>query len=101
MHYLLFYDYTPDYLQRRAEFRDQHLKLAWEGVHQGRVLLGGVLADPVDGAVILFQADSAEEVERFVRQDPYVKGGLVKSWRIRPWSTVVGEAATTPVKPEP
>lgn len=31
MHYLLFYDYAPDYLERRAQFREEHLALAWDG----------------------------------------------------------------------
>jgi len=30
MHYLLFYDVTPDYVARRAAFRDEHLVLAWQ-----------------------------------------------------------------------
>jgi uncharacterized protein len=29
MHYLLFYEFVSDYVDRRAEFRARHLKLAW------------------------------------------------------------------------
>ena len=29
MHYLLMYDVGRDYVERRAEFRNEHLKLAW------------------------------------------------------------------------
>ena len=32
MHYLLFYELADDYLKRRPEYRDEHLKLAWEAV---------------------------------------------------------------------
>jgi hypothetical protein len=39
-------------------------------------------------------------IEGFIAQDPYVQNGLVKSWRIRPWNTVVGELAANPVRPE-
>jgi hypothetical protein len=39
-------------------------------------------------------------IEQFVANDPYVKNGLVTRWRIRPWTTVVGENAATPVRPE-
>jgi len=27
----------------------------------------------------------------FAKADPYVKNGLVKSWRVRKWATVIGE----------
>lgn len=99
MHYLLFYDVSDDYLARRAEFRGEHLKLAWDAHERGELVLGGALADPVDGAILLFKGDSAEVAERFVAADPYVKNGLVKSWRVRPWTTVVGAEASVPVRP--
>jgi len=100
MHYLLFYDVSDDYSERRAEFRADHLALAWQAQARGELILGGALADPVDCAVLLFKGESAEVVKRFVAADPYVKGGLVKSWRVRPWTTVVGEDATSPVRPD-
>lgn len=99
MHYLLFYEVSPDYLARRAEFRDEHLRLAWQAQERGELVLGGALADPVDGAVLLFKGASAEVAERFARQDPYVQNGLVQSWRVRPWTTVVGADASSPVRP--
>src|SRR5215468_4790186 len=98
MHYLLMYDVSPEYLERRGEFRKEHLALAWEACGRGELLLGGALADPVDGAVLLFQGDSPEVAERFVASDPHVKHGLVKRWRVRPWTTVVGKNASSPVK---
>jgi uncharacterized protein YciI len=48
----------------------------------------------------LFKGDSPAVAERFAAADPYVKNGLVKSWRVRPWTTVVGADATTPVRSE-
>jgi uncharacterized protein YciI len=99
MHYLLFYEVVPDYVTRREEFRDRHLTLAWQAHERGDLVLGGVLADPVDGALLLFKGDSPAVAERFARSDPYVKNGLVTSWRVRPWSTVVGDAAASPVRP--
>ena len=98
MHYLLFYDVAPDYLKRRGEFRAEHLALAWKACERGELILGGALADPVDSAVLLFQGNSPEVAERFVAADPYVKHGLVTRWRVRPWTTVVGETATSPVR---
>jgi uncharacterized protein YciI len=98
MHYLLFYDVAADYLERRASFRGAHLEKAWAAVERGELVLGGALADPVDGAVLLFQGDSPEVAERFARADPYVLNGLVTRWRVRAWTTVAGESATNPVR---
>ena len=99
MHYVLFYDYAADYMERRAQFRDAHLKLAWDSHARGELQLGGVLAEPVDGAMLWFKADSPAVVEAFVAADPYVANGLVTRWRVRPWMTVAGALADTPVHP--
>lgn len=99
MHYLLFYEVSEDYLSRRGEFRGAHLQLAWQAHEKGELVLGGALADPVDGAVLLFKGDSPKVAERFAQADPYVTNGLVSSWRVRPWTTVVGADAATPVRP--
>ena len=99
MHYLLFYDLVPDYLERRAAFRDEHLRLAWKTEAGGTLVLGGALGDPVDEAVLLFEGDSAAVAERFAMADPYVRNGLVARWSVRPWTTVVGAFAATPVRP--
>jgi uncharacterized protein len=98
-HYLLFYDTAADYLTRRAEFRDAHLALAWAASERGELVLAGALADPVDGAVLVFRGDSPEVAERFARADPYVLNGLVTDWRVRAWTTVVGEGCADPVRP--
>jgi uncharacterized protein YciI/heme-degrading monooxygenase HmoA len=99
MHYLLFYEVADDYLARRAEFRDAHLEKAWTASERGELLLEGALQDPVDGAVLLFQADSPEVAEKFARTDPYVTSGLVKRWHVREWKTVSGEDSATPIRP--
>jgi uncharacterized protein YciI len=99
MHYLLFYEVADDYLTRRTEFRNAHLELAWKAVERGELVLGGALADPVDGVVILFKSDSPQVAENFARVDPYVLNGIVKRWYVRKWTTVAGETCSTPVHP--
>lgn len=92
MFYLLFYDVVEDYVERRKAFREEHLGLARQYAEQGALLLGGALANPADGAVLVFQADSPDVIEEFVRADPYVRNGIVTAWRIREWTVVVGAA---------
>ena len=99
MHYILFYEVADDYLSRRAEFRNAHLKLAWEAVERGELVLGGALADPVDGVLVVFKGDSPQVAEDFAKVDPYVNNGIVKRWYVRPWTTVAGESCATPVRP--
>jgi len=98
-HFLLFYELAPDYLERRAALRDAHLEKAWAASARGELLLGGALADPIDGAVLLFEGESEAVAEAFARSDPYVTNGLVTGWRVRRWTTVAGEQAATPVRP--
>jgi uncharacterized protein len=98
MHYLLFYETAPDYLERRSQFRAEHLTLAWQAHARGELILGGALADPVDGAILFFQGDSPDVASRFAEVDPYVLNGLVTRWSVRPWLTVVGGDAASPVR---
>jgi hypothetical protein len=99
MHYLLFYDYVPDYLERRGEHRDAHLRLAWEFHSRGELVLAGAFGEPADGAALLFRGDSPAAAEAFATADPYVRAGLVRSWRVRLWNTVIGDDATQPIRP--
>jgi uncharacterized protein len=99
MHYLLIYHLNPDYLDRRGEFRTEHLALAWKAHYSGSLTLGGALQDPADKAYLLFTGDSPEAAEQFAKADPYVKNGLIEKWEVRPWMTVVGDDAAMPVKP--
>jgi len=97
VHYLLLYDCVPEYLERRGEFRDEHLGLARAAVERGELILGGALTNPADSAVLLFEGDSPAAAESFAQADPYVRNGLIAKWRVREWTTVIGAQAA--VKP--
>jgi uncharacterized protein YciI len=88
MYHLLFYDVVDDYVRRRQPFRPEHLAHAERAHRDGALVMAGALS-PADGAVFVFRA-SAADVEAFARADPYVQNGLVKAWRVREWSVVVG-----------
>ena len=94
MHYLLFYDVIDGYTEKRVPFRAAHLALARQAVARGDLVLGGALADPA-GALLLFKGASPRVAEAFAEADPYVRNGLIKSWRVREWTTVVGPEAST------
>jgi len=91
MHYLLFYEVVDGYLEKRAQFRELHMKHAKQAFERGELVLAGALADPVNGAVLVFRGPSEQFAEGFAKADPYVINGLIKSWRVRKWMTVIGE----------
>src|SRR3546814_17174471 len=80
MHYLMFYDLVPDYLERRGEFRDAHLALARQAAARGELVLGGALADPADQAVLLLKREFPAVAEAIAPADPSVQSGLVNQW---------------------
>ena len=98
-HFLLFYEAGPDYVERRPQYRAEHLGLAWAAQERGELVVAGPLADPVDGAVLMFQGEGRSVAEQFAQADPYVTSGMVARWQVREWTTVVGDLAVTPVRP--
>jgi uncharacterized protein YciI len=90
MWWLLLYDVVDDYLSRRPAFRDEHLALASAAHERGELVLAGAFADPADGAVLVFRGPDRAVAEDFARADPYVRNGLVTTWRVREWSVVIG-----------
>lgn len=93
MYCMLLYDVVDNFIERRAALRDAHLKLVHEAHERGELWLAGALADPVDGAALVFTTEDRSVAERFAENDPYVRGGLVKHWKVRKWNVVVGEDA--------
>jgi uncharacterized protein len=96
-HFLLSYDLSSDYLERRGALREEHLSLAWSAADAGELLLGGAVGDPVESALLLFT--DAVAAARFAEADPYVREGLVERWRVLPWATVAGADAASPIRP--
>ena len=90
MYYILFYKTVDDYLERRAKFREEHLKYATEAYHRGELVIAGALDEPADSAVLVFQSHSPAVAEEFAKNDPYNLNGLIVEWSVRPWTVVIG-----------
>lgn len=88
IHHLLLYAYVEDIAQRRGPHRDAHL--AHIGAHReaGRLVMGGALGDPPQGAAFVFRDTDPAEIERFVAEDPYQRAGLITRHRILRWNLV-------------
>ena len=89
-YYVLIYDVVDDYITRRVEFRTEHLRLEKEARERKELMLAGAFSDPADQALLVFRAADASVAENFAKHDPYVINGLVKKWRVRQWTVVVG-----------
>lgn len=100
MHAVLEYTYEDNYLETREKYRADHLRAGWEAVERGELLLGGAVGEgPFKGLLIFTGENPLEAAEAFAAADPYVTAGVVTSWTARPWTTVLGEEAATPVRP--
>ncbi|MDR0762675.1 MAG: YciI family protein [Campylobacteraceae bacterium] len=96
MHYLLIYEAVEDYMTRRGEFREEHLRLASQAENRGELILAGALG--TQGSAFLFLTKDTSLIEKFVKNDPYIKGGLIRSYKILPWTTVIGKDAQNPIR---
>jgi uncharacterized protein YciI len=90
MHYILFYKTIEGYAEKRAPFREEHLRLAQAARDNGSLVMAGALADPADGAVLVFKGENPSVAEKFAHNDPYVKNGLIAEWHVRAWTVVIG-----------
>jgi len=84
------YNMVDDFVARRAAHREEHLRLARESYARGELVLAGALADSPAGALLVFNSADATAAEEFARNDPYVRNGVAKQWKVRPWTVVVG-----------
>jgi uncharacterized protein len=90
MYYILFYKTVDNYIEKRAPYREEHLKLANASHAAGKMVMAGALAEPADSAVLIFKGDGPNVAEDFARNDPYVKNGVITEWKVRPWTVVIG-----------
>ena len=90
-YYALFYHLTGDYMERRPQFREEHLQLARDSVGRSEMNMAGALGEPPDQALFIFLSPDSSAAENFARNDPYVQNGLVTNWEVKPWSVVIGK----------
>lgn len=77
------YHYVPEMVERRTPHRPDHLAHLKQAAEAGRLLLAGAYADPVDGALLVVQAEHAGEVYGWVASDPYARAGLIQGVAVR------------------
>jgi hypothetical protein len=89
-YYVLIYHLVDDYMTRRTQFREEHLKMAKELNQKDELILAGAFSGPPYKALLIFRVNDKSVIEEFIKKDPYVKNGLIAKWEIRPWTVVIG-----------
>ncbi len=82
----------PDGAAKRKLHRPAHLARMEQLDAQGRVVLAGPLTDQA-GSLIVITADSQEDAERFIREDPYVTEGIFARYEVHPFLQVFPKPA--------
>ncbi|RCH81032.1 hypothetical protein CU098_001511, partial [Rhizopus stolonifer] len=82
----------PECLQRRLGVREKHLSGAITANKNGSLQAGGAILDShqsgkMKGSVMIMSAESTEEVEQMILQDPYTKAKVWESWEIYPFKS--------------
>ncbi len=76
-------EYTPDQA-KIAQFRPTHREYLMGLRKTGKAAMAGPFTDD-SGGLLVYEAESQEEVEKMIRADPFAQGGVFVSWSIRPW----------------
>ncbi|KAI9352391.1 hypothetical protein BD770DRAFT_393355 [Pilaira anomala] len=90
-------DFTdPECLQRRLANREAHLNGAFVNQDKGAIQLGAAILDkPEDGKMIgsclIVTAESTEELDAMLKEDPYYKGKVWEKWDAYPIKTALGK----------
>jgi uncharacterized protein len=72
---------------KRKIYRPAHLAKMEPLDQQGRVVLAGPLTDKT-GSLIVIEADSQEEAQRFAEEDPYTVNGVFERVEVHPFTQV-------------
>lgn len=81
---VMFYEVTPESLAKAREHFPAHRARIDEFHRRGVLLMVGVFANPMEGAMGIFS--SREAAEDFIRDDPFVIQGVVAKWILRDWN---------------
>lgn len=71
-----------------AKARPAHREYLTGLIEQRKLVISGPFADD-RGGLLVYEAESAEQVEALIAADPFAQQGVFVSWEIRPWNVVM------------
>jgi uncharacterized protein YciI len=88
MKYVMTYRAVEDFMPLAQQHYPAHAERVQEFADRGDLLMVGTFDEPMDGAAMgVFT--TREAAEEFIAGDPFVRGGVVASWTVRPWNEVL------------
>jgi uncharacterized protein YciI len=87
-----------EYLQDREKvdsIRPVHRQYLLRLRETGRLAASGPFTDG-SGALIVYEAESAEEAEQLLKGDPFHANGIFLRWSLRPWNPVIANREMFP-----
>jgi hypothetical protein len=87
--------YTPDQ-SKIVAIRPTHREYLTGLLKAGKLVAAGPFTDD-SGALIIYEADTVEQAEEFIKGDPFCTGGVFLKWEIRPWRVVFANRELFPV----
>lgn len=85
MKYVAIIDYINH--DQIAATRPAHREYLTDLKNQGKLVTAGPFEDD-SGALIVYEADSTQEVESLIQEDPFNKAGVFARYALRPWKKV-------------
>ena len=62
---------------------------------RGQLAASGPFTDD-SGALIIYEAATAEEAEKLIQGDPFCQNGIFLKWQVRPWNPVIANRELFP-----
>jgi len=87
-------EYIPD-KEKVEGIRPQHRQYLRDLLAKGNLFAAGPFEDGY-GALIVYEAETLAQAESLLKGDPFNAGGVFVKWELRPWKTVMGNAALMP-----
>jgi uncharacterized protein YciI len=94
MKYAAIIEYSRD-KDKIAAIRPVHRQYLATLRERGQLAASGPFTDD-SGALIVYEAASAEEAEQFLQADPFHANGIFLSYVMRPWNPVIANRALFP-----
>jgi len=80
-----------------AEARPAHRAYLTELRDRGSLAVAGPFTDD-SGALIVYEAASADEAKKLIEDDPFRKHGIFLRYSLHPWNAVLGDRELFPSK---
>ena len=82
MIYMCLMEYCED-RSRIAAVRPRHQAYLFDLIDQGKLISAGSFIPDDDGGLFLYEAEKLHDAEGLVRDDPYIREGVISSWKLR------------------